>query len=259
MIRAARFRSAALLCSALLIAGCGNDEAQRQAAQAAAARAETEAAALMTHLDAAVASGRPDLARAFGEDLMARFPSTVAGRTLAPRLDELRTAAEAEAERRRLTGLWTYHAVNDEASGGTVFTAFIYAAQGKPGMPAVRLVLRRHPDWGQSAYLLITDGDFACQGKCPLQVTADGGEPQALVVSRAEGNVPPAVFIDDDSRFLALLRNARQIELRLDLAPARETRFVFDIGGFDPKRLAAPMPDSASTEPGAILPTRSID
>jgi hypothetical protein len=220
-----------------VVAGCDDGSAQRQAAEAAAVRAETEAAALLQHLDEAAANDRPDLARAFAEDLVTRFPQTAAGQAVTPRLPALREAADAELAARRLRELWTYHEVPEPETGGTVRTGYIYAVAGGPGEPEVRLVLRRHPGWGQSAYLLITGGDFACQGKCQMQMIADGGEPVRMVISRAENNVPPAVFIDDDPTFLKLMLEARQLELRVALAPSREASYAFEVAGFDLQRL----------------------
>ncbi len=248
-----RVRWLLALCAVAGLAGCSNEAAEREAAQAAAARAEASASALQANIDRSIADGRPDLARAFAEDLVTRHPDTAAGRAVLPQLPELRAAAEAADEARRLRDLWTYHAVDDAEAGGTVYTAFIYAQEGSPGMPPLRLVLRRHPSWGQSAYLLINDADFACQATCRMQLVADDGEPQAMEISRAEGNVPPSVFIDADAQFIERLQAAKVIELRLALAPSRDAGFRFEVGGFDPERLGPAL--TSELPPGAKRPS----
>jgi len=169
-------RSLALICLAALLAACSDDAAQRQAAEAAAARAEAVAGQMLRNLEESEAAGRPDLARAFAEDLVGRFPDTAAGRRAAERLPAIRMAAEAGLEARRLQGLWTYHEVEDAAAGGAVRTAFIYGQPVEGELPPLRLVLRRHPAWGQSAYLLVAESDFACQDECQAALSVDSGD-----------------------------------------------------------------------------------
>ncbi len=234
-----------------VLAACGNGEAQRQAAAAAKARSDAAAAALLVSISAAEADGRPDLARAFAEDLLSKHPTSAAAATIAPRIVALRTAADAEIELRRLRALWTYHDVDDTEATGKVRTAFLYATAGVAGVAKVRLVLRRHHSWGQSAYLLITEGDFTCQGKCEIQMRLDGGAPEPVQISRAEGNVPPAVFIDGDAEFLTQLQAAKKLDLTIKLAPARQTTFEFEVAGFDIKKLGPAVSGSLPAASGS--------
>jgi len=218
------------------LASCGEDAAQRAAAESAA-RNESAATALLARLEAAVAEDRPDLARAFAEDLLKKYPQSAAAQSLQPRIAALREAGSARSEARRLSELWTYHDVADPESDGRVRTAFIYAIPAYEGAPAVRLVIRRHASWGQSVYLLINDSDFTCAGKCSATLSVDGGEAKEIAISRAVDNVPPAVFIDDDAGFLATLQSAKTLALRVKLLPARETTLRFEVAGFQMERI----------------------
>ncbi len=244
-------RSAALILlivSLGFLVACGNDAAEQAAATDAKAKSDAAAAAFLVSIDAAEADGRPDLARAYAEDLLTKHPTSAAAATIAPRIDALRKAADLEIEQRRLRALWTYHDVEDSEAPGRVRTAFLYATETVAGEAKLRLVLRRHHSWGQSAYLLITEGDFACQGKCELQMSPDGAEPKSVQISRAEGNVPPAVFIEGDVDFLVQMQKAKQLELTIKLAPSRETKFAFEVAGFDLEKLG---PEVSGSLPAA--------
>ncbi|MGQ0798951.1 MAG: hypothetical protein ACT4NL_02410 [Pseudomarimonas sp.] len=230
------------------LGACGNEAAEQQAAAAAKAKSDADAAAFLPSIEKAEADGRPDLARAFADDLLSKHPASPAAEIIKPRIEALRKAADAEIERRRLRALWTYHDVDDTEATGKVRTAFLYATESVAGEAKVRLVLRRHHSWGQSAYLLITDGDFACQGKCDLQMRVDGGESKPVQISRAEGNVPPAVFIEGDVDFLAQMQKAKRLEMLIKLAPARPTKFEFEVAGFDLEKLG---PEVSGTPPAA--------
>jgi len=234
-----------------LLVACGNEAAQQQAAAAAKAKSDADAAAFLPSIEKAEADGRPDLARAFAEDLLSKHPTSPAAATIAPRIKAMREAADAEIELRRLRALWTYHDVDDTEATGKVRTAFLYATESVAGEAKVRLVLRRHHAWGQSAYLLITDGDFACQGKCEMQMSLDGAESKSVQISRAEGNVPPAVFIEGDVDFLAQMQKAKQLELTVKLAPARPTKFAFEVAGFDIEKLGPEVTGSLPAAAGS--------
>ncbi len=235
-------RALLLLALPLLLAACDDGERQRAAAEAAQARQMAMASELLRQLEAAEADGRPDLARAFAEDLVLRFPQTPAGKAAAQRIDALRAAADAEAEARRLRGLWTYHDVAEPKSGGRVRTGYLHGVAEVADLPPLRLVLRRHPEWGQSAYVLVNGGDFACRSEdCRATLVVDGGEGRSIHVSRAQGADPPALFIEKDAEFLAALDAAAQLTLILPLADGREARYAFEVGGFDIAELGPPI------------------
>ena len=247
---AALVRIAALSWVIAVLAACGNDAAEQQVAAAAKAKSDAAAATFLQSINAAEADGRPDLARAFAEDLLSKHPTSAAAATITPRIDALRKVADAEVEQRRLRALWTYHDVDDTEATGKVRTAFLYATAGVAGEAKLRLVLRRHHAWGQSAYLLITEGDFACMGKCELQMSVDSAAPKPVQISRAEGNVPPAVFIEGDTDFLAQMQNAKWLELTIKLAPARAIKFKFEVAGFDIEKLGPKVTGSSPAVSG---------
>jgi len=224
--------------------GCTDREAQRRAAQEQAqARAESAAAEGARQVDEVLAAGKVEIAHAYAVDVVSRFPQTRAAQALNARLPELKAAADKEAEGRRLAALWTYHAVDDAEAGGTVYTAYIHGSiEGSSvNAPSLRLVLRRHPSWGQSVYLLMEQGDFACQEECRVPVSADGGEAQMVLVSRAKDNVPPALFLDEDEKALALVRSARRLHIDLPLLGGQTRRWLIEVAALDVDRLGPPV------------------
>lgn len=237
-------RAPLLLLSLLLIAsGCVDREAeQRQFLAQQQARAEAAAREGAAQVDAVLRDGKVEIAHAYAVDVVSRYAATEAGRALAARLPELQKQASAIAERRRLEGLWTYHKVEDAEAGGTVYTAYIHGVtQGPGGAPQVRLVLRRHPSWGQSIYLLMdSGGDFACNGDCRIPLTVDDGETRQILISRAKDNVPPAVFIEEDRKVLPIIEKARSLKIDLPLAGGSSREFVFEVSALKIDELGPP-------------------
>ncbi len=225
-------RSLPLLVLALLFSnGCVDREAERrQHAAQLQARAEAAAREGTAQVDAVLSDGKVEIAHAYAVDVVSRYAATEAGKALAQRLPELQKQAAEIAEARRLENLWTYHQVDDAEAGGRVYTAYIHSVAKGSGAPQVRLVLRRHPAWGQSIYLLMdSGGDFACQAECRVSWTVDGEQGQPLLISRAEGNVPPAVFIEEDRKVLPLIAKARALRINLPLADGGEREFLFEV------------------------------
>jgi hypothetical protein len=212
-------------------------------AEQARARAEAAAAQGARQVDEVLAAGKLELAHAFAVDVISRYPGTQSSKALQERLPQLEADAKRVAEARRLEGLWTYHAVDDAEAGGTVRTAYIHGVAEGPtsSAPQLRLVLRRHPSWGQSVYLLMdSGGDFACQTECRVPLAADGGEPRPTLVSRAEGNIPPALFIEDDRKAVALIDQSNRLRLELPLAGVETRAFVFEVAALDLDKLGPP-------------------
>jgi hypothetical protein len=233
------------LLGALLLVGCG----PRGEDPALAAQREAQATAALQRLEGARAAGQHEAAAIYAEELLERHPDSPAAPAVRAELDALQARAEADREARRLAGLWTYHAVDGEA--GVVRTAYIHGHGAGDAAPSLRLVIRRHPEWGQSTYLLIGDGaDFACQGECRAGLAFDDGPPEPFVISRAPDVDPPAVFLDDDMAVLGRVVDSQRLRLEVDLASGA-AEYLFDLGGFDPGRLKeAP----AATEPRAAQP-----
>jgi hypothetical protein len=228
----------------LSLVACGSDQPP---VPTAAERAEQMANAGLQRVDIARGEGRHQAAFIYAEEILKRYPDSAAAGRLRGEIDALREAADAEREERRLAEMWTYHAVEEDA--GTVYTAYIYGQPVAGPSPEVRLVLRRHPEWGQNSYLLIgDDADFACQGECRAQLAFDGADAEPFVISRAKGVKPPAVFLEEDQRVLDRIDAARELELRVDLRGGRPTGYRFELAGFDPARLGPSALTDASAQ-----------
>jgi hypothetical protein len=235
----------ALLFTLLLLVGCG----PRGEDPAAAAQREAQAAAALQRLEAARAAGQHEAAAIYAAELLERHPDSPAATTVRAELDALQKRAEADREGRRLAALWTYHAVEGEA--GVVRTAYIHGRGAAAAAPSLRLVIRRHPEWGQSTYLLIGDGaDFACQGECRAGLAFDDGASEPFVISRAPDVDPPAVFLDDDAAVLERITHAQHLRLEIELL-AGPAEYRFDLGGFDPGRLSE---TAADADPAQAAP-----
>src|SRR5690554_7105125 len=97
---------AATLLILALLPGCKDREAEA-AAQAAAATAASEQAAADAEraFEAAVADGNWALAKAQGDILFARWPTTEAAERVRPKYEEARSRGDAENEARRVAAL----------------------------------------------------------------------------------------------------------------------------------------------------------
>lgn len=228
---------------ALFLAACVDREAQqRAAAERAAAQAEAAAQQGARQVAELLASGQVEIAHGYAQDVVQRYPNTQAGRTLTAKLPALASEAKRVGEQRRLRELWTYHAVDDAETKGVVYTAYIHAVadDAHGSAPDLRLVLRRHPAWGQSVYLLMEGGDFACQDECRVPMGVDQAPPKPVLVSRAKGNKPPALFIEDDRSALAATVSAQTLSLELPLLDGSTRRYRFEVGGLDAEQLGPP-------------------
>lgn len=222
------------------------EEERRKLVAAAAARAEADATRSLGQYKSIRDDGRVELAYAYAQGIIQRFPRTAAARELQPQMAELKSAAEALANVRRLEGLWTYHAVADEEANGVVHTAYIFGIADRRSAPKLQLVLRRHPAWGQSVYLLMPNGDFACKKICTARMTfqgASGDRTADWEISRAEGNIPPAVFIEADQRALEAINMAKTLLLSIQLVDRSTVSYTFELAGFDSGRLGLRIDD----------------
>ena len=231
-----RFRllpACVLLGAALVLSGCsqpsGTPEpsAQQQKAQADAATAtrnlDTYRQLLKLHNDEMVVT--------MGKDIVQRFPHSEAAREVRQTLPAIEKRYKENSEKNRLAAMWTYQVA--PMAGGTQSTASIYSKQddGEP----VRLVLRRHTKWGQSAFLYGSKPGFLCHGNCTITGKADG-KPVRIKAFAPDGG-EPALMIRDDKAFIALLEKSRMLELDVTMTEGLQQRtLVYEVGGFDPAR-----------------------
>jgi hypothetical protein len=118
--------------------------------------------------------------------------------------------------------------------GGTQSTASIYSTRPS-GDRAVRLVLRRHTQWGQSVFLFGTGHGFACKGNCTIQAQFDG-KPHPLRAFLPTTGSEPAIFIRDDKPFITAMEKTKRITMNVTTRDGDQEELVFEVGGFDPAK-----------------------
>ncbi len=230
-----RSPAAVLLALALLLSSCDRSDAPTTGP--AAAPDPTAVEADLQRLAAAEAAGQPEAALIYAREIVRKYPGSDAATRVGEQIPALQAAADADRERKRLAGLWTYHAV--AAGDGTQLTAYIFGdAAAEPDAPALRLVLRLHPEWGRNSYLLVGDGaEFTCTGACRLELSFDDGPARPVEASRAEDADPPAVFIEDDRMMFEQVERVRLLRIAVPLVDGRTIDYRFELGGYDPGRM----------------------
>jgi len=237
-----RLARAVFLGTTLLAAtACTDREAQRQAQAAAEVLAkERDATKLQGEYDAAVTAGNWELARVHGAALLAQYPGTQAAAVVAPALAEVTAKADATREQRRLAALWSYARV--AAGKGEQRSAAILSTEpvdtGGAAPATVQLVIRDHPEWKRSAYLVLQGGDFDCYGGCKIKVAFDDAAPKPMSAWRPKTDEAIAMFIEDYRGLWKKLRKAQRLQVEFPVkggpAKAGGTRTaVFEVGGLD--------------------------
>ena len=171
------------------------------------------------------------LAAPIGQEIVERHPGTAAAREVGDTLADTRAQAEAEVTRQRLERLWTYQ--SGKESGGVQNTASIYSKDAETGR-RVRLVLRRHSAWGQSAYLFGSGRGFECRGTCTLVAHFDGRAQRIKAYRPPTGE--PALFLSDDKAFIARLADTRLLSIEVTEKDGGPHTLQFEVGGFDPAK-----------------------
>jgi hypothetical protein len=174
-----------------------------------------------------------ELAAPIGQEIVARYPGSAAATEVQSTLADTVAKAAAATTRRRLERLWIYQ--SGKESGGDQSTASLYSSDQAPA-DRVRLILRRHSQWGQSAYLFGGGKGFECRGTCTLAMRFDD-QPQ-----RMKAYLPPtgepAIFISDDKAFITRLVHAGKIAIDVSEKGRKARTLVFETGGFDAARFA---------------------
>lgn len=230
--------AAALLLAFGLLAGCSPGQPSQPAVPAAPVDTPQDADNLAMYRTL-VARGQFELAAPIGEGLLKRSPDSPAATEVRKDFDAVKAKADAINDKRRLQGLWLYQ--SGEQSGGQQNTATIHPSQPSWAHARVRLILRRHSDWGPSVYLYDTgDAGFVCKGRCRLALKIDGAEAKPLT-----GYLPdsgePAMFIDRDKAFVELLRKAATLDIEVQVKGREAEALHFETAGFD----AAQWPEPA--------------
>jgi hypothetical protein len=232
----ARYLVAMVLAVCLAACSGGNDS---ESALSSAER--TRAQALLKSYEAARAAENWEAAEATADRLRGKYPDSPEAGALQRGLEQVRAQAAIARETRRLHGLWEYQRV--AAGAGTQRTAAIYSrtAPGEEGetaaTPDARLVLRDHPSWGRSAYLLLTQSKFDCGRPCALAIRFDDTPAQPFAGKQADSGVGPALFIVDEKRFVEALGHAKKIRIALPKGSGFAPSLMFEVDGFEPTAL----------------------
>ena len=223
-----------------LLAACSGGSAPPPPDPAVAAKAAQEAKAnkQLALYEQMRASGSVDLAAAVGNELVAKYPDTAAAAQTQKTLDAVRTQGAQKAQAQRLSRLWIYTATPE--AGGTQYAA---AIESKAPIKAldkrarIRLVLRQHPKWGQSVYLLLDNATFDCRKGCAtLPVRFDDAKAE-----RMKATIPPtgepALFIDPDKEFIAKLQKAKTVAIDVTIKGGGEQTITFEVGGYNSDKM----------------------
>lgn len=231
-----------LLGLVLLLAACssGGDDEGGTLSAADQARAQ----ALLTEYQQARRDGSWEVAEARGQELRQRFPGSAAADAVAATLPQAVVEAGKLREARQLRDLWDYQAVS--VPGGVQRTASIAShvsrvEEDEPAPPSdAQLVLRDHPSWGRSAYLLLAQKKFDCGSPCTMTIIFDDGDGQSYAGKQADSGHGPALFIVDRDRFVAALESAKRVRIVLPKGSGLLSSVSFDVGGYQAARFAKP-------------------
>lgn len=178
-----------------------------------------------------VAANSLEIATTMGREILRKHPGSPAAAEVSKTLADVELRWKTAKDTLRLAALWAYQST--EAQGGKQESATIYSSVPGSERERVRLILRRHADWGQSVYVFSHGKGFKCGNACTVTLGFDGKrEPwQAFAPETGE----PAIFIKDDVKFLARLPGVRKLDIEAthhDLGP---TTFEFEVGGYVPQ------------------------
>src|SRR6478735_9483147 len=225
----------ALLCLALAACSGAGEEGEGSVELGAADQAK--AASMLQEYQAARTAGNPQLAEAAADKLREKYPDSAAAHELDATLDEVRKAAEAQRETARLQKLWDYQ--DNDVGKGVQHTATIFSQAPDLGedapaaAPDAQLVLRDHPEWGRSVYLLLAQNKFACGKPCTLQLAFDDAPLETWPGKQADSGHGPALFVEDEPRFMEALPGAKKVKVVLPKNSGSLNALTFEVGGFD--------------------------
>ena len=232
-----RLRVVALALAFALLAAC---TAEPEPGAMTPAQAD-EANALIQEYDTRRFAHDFDGAAKVADRLRKKYPDSKEMAKVRESLDDVIARAEAQAGLNRLAALWEYQA--NAVTGGTQYTALIpsHVELDENGLPAgpsdARLVLRVHPEWGKSAYLLLAQSQFACGDPCSMQIAFDDKPAEAFVGEQADSGNGPALFIEERERFYAAMLDAQVVKITLPKTGTFAPTLRFDVGGYDANRL----------------------
>jgi hypothetical protein len=171
--------------------------------------------------------------------LIAKFPQSEEARKLQPQLADIRKKAETMQEEKRLASLWDYQqnpvGKKTQYSAGIYSEVPLFAGQPSDLPPAARLIVRIHPEWGKSIYLVIAQDSFSCGSPCTMQIRFDDKPAKTFPGKQASTGTGPALFIENDKAFYKAMQSANIIKIKLNKLSEME----FKVASYDAKRLGA--------------------
>lgn len=226
----------AALCLAFAVGGCSQQDSAPSQAQA---KAQADAATANANLDTyrqLLRIHNDEMAVTMGKDIVNRFPASAAATEVQQTLPAIEQRYKENSEKKRLAALWWYQVA--PMAGGTQSTATIRNSQPGTAEP-VKLVLRRHTQWGQSVFLFGSGHGFVCRGTCTLALTVDGKSMRSKAFAPPTGE--PALMFRDDKGFIAMLRKAHKISIDVTLVDGEKKQtLVYEVGGFAPTKWLEP-------------------
>lgn len=226
---------AAIVWFALPLAGCNRGPSDTEArAEAQRLEQDTNNAALARNYDQARAAQQWDLALSYASQLQRNAPNSVPAHEVQATLTDTSIHADEVRDKRRLVALWAYNIEPiNYGNDGVVISAYIYSdSKSDPeGAARVRLVLRRHPKWGRSTYLVLDQGEFDCAPGCKVSIQYDDQPARDFAATKSNEN-RSALFIDDEQAIRNALDKIRVLSIKTSVGGA--TRMLrFEVGGFD--------------------------
>lgn len=229
-----RSASIVILLASLGVVACSKSENAVPAAQTAPVPKGPSAAQQYVLYEQMLAANSAELAVPLGDEILRTFPDSPEAAKVREQLEDLREKSTRDVETRRMSRLWTYQTA--PMAGGTQSTATIYN-RADPALKGeqVRLVLRRHTEWGESVFLYGSEPGYTCGKPCRVTMRFDDNTEKRYL-----GSIPPtgepAIFIEEDEAFIAALKSARKVAIELNGKGQPKQTLVYEVGGFDAEK-----------------------
>jgi hypothetical protein len=230
---------------ALVLGGCsGAGESGGEAAGETSAAEQAAASALLDSYESARVGGNFEVAESLADQLRDKYPDSRAAARLGPELEQVRSGAAAARAQRRLRDLWEYQALavgKGVQRSASIYSRTVPVEEGEVApTPDAQLVLRDHPSWGRSAYLLLAQSRFTCGKPCRMQIRFDQQPARQFAGKQADSGKGPALFIEDEADFINALAKAGEIRIQLPKGSGSITSLVFETGGYQPQSFEKP-------------------
>lgn len=217
------------------LSGCG-PSAEERAAQIKAEH-ERRAEILLESFDRAVKEENWHLAIVQAQAIQNDAPRSDAATNMKALMESMLEKARLQTIRQRMENLWTYQIEWVDGESTPQKTADIYNSiegEASKESPRVRLILRRHPQWGESFYLVSRQGNFRCVDPCKFTIQFDAKAAQEFDGTISSTGTEPAYFIEDEKRFIEGLKGAAIVRIR-DNQP-QPVELFYEVSGFSPTR-----------------------